>query len=129
MSRPEQNERSLVQKFAFPAVTVFLFSAFAFQLWYHATRTSVTVDEPVHILAGYRHLQCGDFGINPEHPPLLKMLAATPLMFRDGLVDPPWNCGSKLTSKFDSFSYGNSFLVDNGVDSVVIPARLASSVL
>ena len=108
---------------------VLLFAIFAFQLWYHATRTSATVDEPVHILAGYRHLQCGDFGINPEHPPLLKVLAAAPLMARNDLVDPPWSCGSKLTSKFDAFSYGNSFVVDNGVDSVVIPTRLAASVL
>jgi hypothetical protein len=102
---------------------------FAFQLWYHATRTSVTVDEPNHILAGYRHLRCGDFGINPEHPPLLKMLAAAPLMFRNDLIDPPWDCGSKLTSKFDAFSYGNSFVVENGVDSVVIPTRLSSALL
>lgn len=106
-----------------------LLAFFAFQLWYHATRTSATVDEPNHILAGYRHLQCGDFGINPEHPPLLKMLAAAPLMLRDDLHDPPWDCGSKLTSKFDTFSYGNSFLVDNGVDSVVIPTRLSTTVL
>lgn len=109
-------------------LVVFLFAAFAAQLAYHAYRTSVTVDEPVHILAGYRHLQCGDFGINPEHPPLLKMIAASPLMFRE-LKDPPWDCGSKLTSKFDSFSYGNTFLAENGVDSVVIPVRLAAALV
>jgi hypothetical protein len=106
-----------------------LFGLFAFQLWYHAVRTSVTIDEPDHILAGYRHLQCGDFGINPEHPPLLKMLAAIPLTFRGDLVDPPWECGSKLTSTFEAFSYGNSFLVDNGVDNIVIRARLFAAVL
>ncbi|MGQ0541943.1 MAG: glycosyltransferase family 39 protein [Blastocatellia bacterium] len=111
------------------AAVVLLFGLFAFQLWFHATRTSATVDEPNHILAGYRHLQCGDFGINPEHPPLLKMLAAAPLMFRDDLIDPPWECGSKLTSKFDTFSYGNTFLVENGVDSIVIPTRLFAAVL
>ena len=93
------------------------------QLWIHITRTSATVDEPNHILAGYRHIQCGDFGINPEHPPLLKMLAATPLLVRDDLKDPPWECGTKLTSKFDTFSYGNTFLVDNGVDSIVNATR------
>jgi hypothetical protein len=111
------------------SVAALLIGAFGYQLWYHATRTSPTVDEPNHILAGYRHLQCLDFGINPEHPPLLKMLAAAPLMFRNDLKDPPWNCGSKLTSKFDTFSYGNSFLVDNDVDSLAIPARLSSAFL
>lgn len=105
-----------------------LFVCFAFQLWFHATRTSATVDEPDHILAGYRHWQCGDFGINPEHPPLLKLLATAPLNFRE-LSDPPWECGSKLTSKFDAFSYGSTFLVENGLDSVVITTRLGASLM
>src|SRR5215204_3455200 len=80
------------------ALFVLLLGLFAFQLWYHATRTSAIVDEPVHILAGHRHWQCGDFGINPEHPPLLKLLAAAPLNFQT-LVEPPWGCGSRITSK------------------------------
>ena len=112
----------------FAVLTVFLFAAFAFQLVYHAVRTSATVDEPFHILAGHRHWQCRDFGINPEHPPLLKLLATVPLNFRQ-LAEPPWQCGSKLTTKFDGFSYGSTFIVDNGIDDTVIPARLAASVM
>src|SRR5215217_4194618 len=103
-----------------------LLLAFGIQLSYHAIRTSATVDEPNHILAGYRHWQCGDFGINPEHPPLLKLLATGPLNFRE-ISEPPWDCGSKFTSKFEAFTYGSTFLVDNGMDSVVISARLAAS--
>jgi dolichyl-phosphate-mannose--protein O-mannosyl transferase len=110
----------------YAVIVLLLFACFVFQLWLHAVRTSVTVDEPAHILAGHRHWQCGDFGINPEHPPLLKLLATIPLNFQR-LVEPGWDCGSKMTSKFDSFSFGNSFLVDNGVDRVVIPARLAAA--
>ena len=112
----------------FVAAAVFLLAAFIFQLVYHAIRTSATVDEPNHILAGHRHWQCGDFGINPEHPPLLKLLATAPLNFRE-LSEPPWDCGSKLTSKFDAFSYGSTFLVENGVDRVVISTRLAASLM
>ena len=66
------------QNFLFFGFAAILFAAFALRLWYHAVRASVTVDESPHILAGYRHLQCGDYGINPEHPPMAKMLAATP---------------------------------------------------
>ncbi len=116
------------KEFLFVAAAVFLVAAFAFQLVYHAVRTSATVDEPDHILAGHRHWQCGDFGINPEHPPLLKLLATAPLNFRE-LSEPPWECGSRLTSKFDAFSYGSSFLVENGVDTVVVVARLAASLM
>jgi hypothetical protein len=115
-------------KYAFLILSAILFGALAFQLWYHAVKTSVTIDEPAHILAGHRHWQCGDFGINPEHPPFLKLLATAPLQSRR-LIEPPWECGSKLTSKFDSFSYGNTFLVENGVDNVVIPSRLSASLM
>lgn len=116
------------KEFFFRVVVVLLFGLFAFQLLYHATRTSPTIDEGLHILAGHRHWQCGDFGINPEHPPLLKLLATAPLNFRT-LVEPPWDCGSKLTSKLDLFTYGNRFLVENDVDSVVIPTRLAAALM
>ena len=115
-----------VQAILFTVLTVLLFAAFAFQLVYHAVRTSATVDEPFHILAGHRHWQCGDFGINPEHPPLLKLLAAAPLNFRQ-ISEPPWECGSKFTSKFEGFSYGSTFVVENGIDNVVISTRLAAS--
>src|SRR4030095_525530 len=120
--------RSQKEKFVFVTLTLGLFAVFAFQLFYHATRTSATVDEPDHILAGHRHWQCGDFGINPEHPPLLKLLATAPLNFRE-LSEPPWECGSKMTSKFDNFSYGSTFLVENGIDAVVISSRLAASLM
>ena len=109
-------------------IAAVLCGLFAFQLWHHAVRASVTVDELPHILAGHRHLQCGDYGINPEHPPLAKMLAAVPLAFRT-MNEPPWECGAKMTSKPDSFTYGGRFLVENGVDNVVIPARLSIALL
>ena len=112
----------------FFATAGLLIAAFAFQLVYHAVRTSATVDEPDHILAGHRHWQCGDFGINPEHPPLLKLLATAPLNFRT-LNEPPWECGSKFTTKFDTFSYGSTFLVENGMDSVLLSSRVAASVM
>jgi len=116
------------QRLLFAVLTVLLFAAFAVQLVYHAVRTSATVDEPFHILAGHRHWQCGDFGINPEHPPLLKLLATAPLNFRQ-LSEPPWKCGSKLTPKFDGFSYGSTFIVENGIDSVVITSRVTASLM
>jgi hypothetical protein len=34
-----------------------------------------TVDEPWHIVAGTAYLRSGDFSLNPEHPPLVKLWA------------------------------------------------------
>jgi 4-amino-4-deoxy-L-arabinose transferase-like glycosyltransferase len=116
------------QGFLFPAVTCLLFGLFAFQLWFHATRTSATIDEPAHILAGHRYWQCGDFGINPEHPPLLKLLATAPLNFRQ-FSEPNWDCGSRITPKEEAFNAGALYLADNDADSIVIPARLAAALM
>jgi hypothetical protein len=44
-------------------------------------RKGITVDEAIHIPAGYLHLVVGDFQVNNEHPPLIKMWAALPLLF------------------------------------------------
>ncbi len=44
---------------------------------------SATFDETVHLPAGYLHLRFGDYSFNPAHPPLVKMLAAVPLLFVD----------------------------------------------
>ena len=109
-------------------VVLLLFGLFAFQLWFHATRTSATIDEPVHILAGYRYLQCGDFGINTEHPPLLKLLAASPLIGRT-FIEPDWECGSKFNYRSENFHGGMLFVAKNGVDSIVVPTRLAASLM
>ncbi len=48
------------------------------------SRKSITNDEIVHIPAGYYHLVAGEFQLNNEHPPLVKMWAALPLL----LVQP-----------------------------------------
>jgi len=40
---------------------------------------SATFDETAHIGAGVSYIETGDFRLNPEHPPLAKMLAALPL--------------------------------------------------
>src|SRR5262245_41371009 len=41
---------------------------------------SLTFDEPAHIAAGYAYLRFRDARLNYEHPPLLKILAAIPLL-------------------------------------------------
>ena len=126
MKKLFQHKQKLGKVF-YSCLIVLLFGSFTFQLWLHAARTSATNDEPVHILAGYRYWQCGDFGINPEHPPFLKLLATFQLISKD-LVQPSWVCGSKITPNADSFLAGSIFLAGNDPDEIIIPARLAARV-
>jgi hypothetical protein len=53
------------------------------------SRKGITNDEIVHIPAGYYHLVAGDFQLNNEHPPLVKMWAALPLLFIQPNESPP----------------------------------------
>jgi hypothetical protein len=47
-----------------------------------AFRESVAIDELAHIGAGVSYWQKLDLRMNPEHPPLVKLLAAAPLVVR-----------------------------------------------
>jgi hypothetical protein len=63
------------------AVCVALLLLMAANLFASISRKSITNDEIVHIPAGYYHLVAGEFQLNNEHPPLVKMWAALPLLF------------------------------------------------
>jgi len=57
-------------------------------------RKSITTDEVPHITAGYSYWKTADFRINPEHPPLAKLLAGIPLLFVNPVFDtrhPSWS--------------------------------------
>ncbi|MGA9421575.1 MAG: hypothetical protein WBW61_04380, partial [Rhodanobacteraceae bacterium] len=41
--------------------------------WIGTRLDSLTVDEPWHIVAGTAYARTGDFHLNPEHPPLVKL--------------------------------------------------------
>jgi len=52
-----------------------------------------TFDETAHVAAGYSYLTQKDYRLNPEHPPLVKDLAAVPLLFLNlnfPKNDPSW---------------------------------------
>jgi hypothetical protein len=53
------------------------------------SRKTLTNDEKYHIPAGYYHLVFGDFQLNPEHPPVVKMVAALPLLFLRPVAPSP----------------------------------------
>jgi hypothetical protein len=59
---------------------VALFVCLAAQLLLSIRHLSMTMDEGAHLYAGYEHWRARDFGVNPEHPPLVKLVAAMPLL-------------------------------------------------
>ncbi|AKC86550.1 tetratricopeptide repeat protein [Pseudoxanthomonas suwonensis] len=66
---------------------------------HHGTRLdSFTVDEPWHIVAGVSYVRTGDYRLNPEHPPLVK-LAAGAAMPAGFVLRPPAPLHEKLQER------------------------------
>lgn len=95
----------------------------------HAIRTqSLTWDEDDHIFAGYESWKTLDFGLNPEHPPLVKQLATLPLLPLHLKVPPLQHRFFKEESYLD----GQQLLFHNGpadgghysAETLVFRARL-----
>ena len=104
---------------------IVLLTVLAFQLAWTARRNSITWDEDDHIYAGYMSLRHGDFGLNPEHPPLVKQLAAVPLLPMT-LKMPPLE-GREF--KHEAFLGGQDFIFRNDAETVLFRARMAAALL
>src|SRR2546425_3438314 len=94
---------------------------FCLQALLAVPRLSATSDEPLHLAAGYSYWQTRDFRMNPEHPPLAKLLATLPLlMLRPHFeaADQNWNAAIE-----DAFAF--KFLYGNDADRLLFWARAA----
>ena len=100
-----------------------LMMLFAINLALTSHANTITWDEPDHIYSGYMSWK-GDFGLNPEHPPLVKFVAALPLL------------GMKLTVpelqdrpyRFQAVLGGRDFIFQNDADKLVFRAQMAASI-
>jgi hypothetical protein len=71
-----------------------LLGAVFFQEFCSARLLNASSDETMHLPAGYTYWKTGDFRLNPEHPPFIKLLAALPLLPMNPYVkweDPTWS--------------------------------------
>src|SRR6266403_2918728 len=101
-----------------------LLAALVLQLGLSVSRESPTWDEGDHIFAGYWSLTHKDFGLNPEHPPVVKMLAAAPLMYMPLKVP-------EVRNRFfmrEAFLDGKEFLFGNDADAILFRARMTASI-
>jgi hypothetical protein len=90
-------------------------------------RESLTWDEDDHMFAGYMMWHTGDYGLNPEHPPLVKLLATLPLL-GDKLWLPPIQ---NREFKSEAYLDGREWLARNDGSSqkMVFRMRLAAGLL
>ena len=50
---------------------------------------SASFDEPDHLTSGYFSWKAGDYRIDPDHPPFLRMWATLPLLAQHEIKLPP----------------------------------------
>ena len=103
----------------------FLLILLSLQLFFSVRRESQTWDEANHIFTGYRSWTHGDFGLNPEHPPLVKLLATVPLLWLP-LKSPELK---ESFFKEDAFLRGKEFLYQNDADKILARTRTAAAIL
>jgi hypothetical protein len=105
---------------------------FWLQMLHAISGQSLTWDEGDHIFAGYESLKTHDFGLNPEHPPMVKMIGALPLLPLDLKVP---TIGHRFF-KDEAYMHGRELLFHNGPDdgghysanTLIFRARLFASV-
>ena len=96
----------------------------ALQLVHLSRVTSMTWDEGHHLFDGYTIWKKHDYRLNPEVPPFIKLAAAVPLLHAP-LYMPP---NQERAEQTEAFLDGRSFLVHNGYDRILFPARMACMV-
>jgi len=94
------------------------------QLLYSVRQESLTWDEGDHIFAGYMSLKHGDFGLNPEHPPLVKMVAAIPLQSMN-LREPQLQ---NRYFKTEAYLSGRDLIFANDFEAITFRARMFASI-
>ncbi|MCH8987090.1 hypothetical protein IIA94_02905, partial [Patescibacteria group bacterium] len=94
-----------------------LLAAMFFAAFFSLKQDSLTFDELAHIPAGYSYLTEKDYRLNPEHPPLVKDLAAIPLLFLDlnfPTSNTNWTQDDEPPPWWKQFNVGTEFLYRSG---------------
>src|SRR5580704_3973410 len=86
-------------------------------------RESLTFDEDNHMFAGYMMWKAGDYGLNPEHPPLVKLLATVPILSEPLWVPPPMH----RFFKAEAYLNGRDWLAHNDGDRQHLVFKMRAS--
>ena len=121
MSQATRSPRRAVVVIGVAALLLVLFV----QLALTANANSITWDEDDHIFAGYMMWKNADYGLNPEHPPLVKLLATVPLLPMHLYVPTLQDRWFKV----EAFKDGKDFVFKNDGNKIVFRTRVAAALL
>jgi 4-amino-4-deoxy-L-arabinose transferase-like glycosyltransferase len=114
-----------VKRLLCASAVVALLLTFWLQMFLALPKLSATTDEVAHLPAGYTYWVTRDFRMNPEHPPLVKLIAALPLLVIKPNLDlnwPEWRDAKE-------YVLGYGFLYTNGADRLLFWGRIPMTIL
>jgi hypothetical protein len=94
-------------------------------MFFSAKGDSNIVDEIAHIPSGVSYVTKGDYRLNPEHPPLIKDLAALPLVIA-GYPFPSamWEANNPVINNQWEMGWTYLYKIGNDPDTLTLLARL-----
>ena len=101
-----------------------LIAIYLFQMLSSVHEQSQTWDEQDHIFAGYMSWKTSDFGLNPEHPPLVKYVATIPILNMQLSVPKI----QPRDFKVDAFLNGKDFLYKNDGIKILWRTRVMATI-
>ncbi len=109
------------------AAAALILLAHAFFSWRAIGARSATFDEPMHVAAGYTYWLRGDMRLDPNNPPLAKMLVAAPLLVQSATVS--WDTQEWLGGYHYAFGERLMFWSGNNADRLLTSARSVNLLL
>ncbi|HYR92224.1 MAG TPA: glycosyltransferase family 39 protein [Terriglobia bacterium] len=113
MSPERENSR-------YRTAAVCLVLIFCLQALLSLPKLSATCDELPHLSSGYSYWLTRDFRINPEHPPLAKLIAAIPLL----MIRPKLDTTDEYWWNAIEYPFGFDFLYRNNADQLLFWGRV-----
>ncbi|MDG4765428.1 phospholipid carrier-dependent glycosyltransferase [Solwaraspora sp. WMMD406] len=102
----------------YPLVVAVLLGQMAFAMVTTALAQAPTIDEPVYVGAAALYPQGGGLQVNPEHPPLGKLIIGAGLAFADPRIDPGFRGNQTDLGRHVLYEAGND------ADRLLLLARL-----
>jgi hypothetical protein len=118
-SNPVESRSRGALRPAYRVAVLALLVLMAAEIFLSSRQESQVFDEADHLYAGYQYWKHGDFGWNPEHPPLAKLVAAAALLpLRLAQPDDPYS-----NFKSRDFYNGAKFLYGTNADGLLARGR------
>jgi hypothetical protein len=109
--------KKITSRWVYMVLILICVTSFSLMLWASHGDSAID-DELAHIPAGYGYVHNLSYDLNPEHPPLVKALAALPVLLLDPAFptqNPAWT--TEVDGEWDM---GTAFLYQSGNDATEI---------